>query len=77
MLWTETQKAIFLNGPLALLKNQTDVVPLLAAVLVQDFGLGADPVVDHKRKQQKPGQPYPQELFDYLISKAPQIGNLS
>ena len=76
-LWTETQKSISLKGPLALFKNQTDVVPLLAAVLVQDYGLGADPVVEHKRKQQKAGQPYPQDLFDFLISKASQIGNLS
>lgn len=76
MLWTETQKIMFQKGPLSLFKSQTDVVPLLETVLIQDYGLGTDPIVGHKRKEQKASQPYPQELFDYLISKAPQIGNL-
>jgi hypothetical protein len=76
-IWTETGKRMTIKGPLALFKNMTDVIPLLEAVLIQDFGLGADPAVIHKRKQQKTGQPYPKELFDYVISRAPQIGNLS
>jgi hypothetical protein len=76
-IWTETSKRIIIKGPLALFRNQTDVIPLLEAVLVQDYGLGADPVVEHKRRQQQAGQPYPKELFDYMISKAPQIGNLT
>jgi hypothetical protein len=77
MHWTETQKRLHLRGPLALFRNQTDTIPLLEAVLINHYGLGADQVVEHKRKQQKAGQPYPMELFEYLISKAPQIGNLS
>jgi hypothetical protein len=65
------------RGPLALFRNQTDVTPLLEKVAIEHFGLGADPVVGHKQKQQKPGEPYPEDLFAYLASKAPQIGNLS
>ncbi|MFH1743334.1 MAG: hypothetical protein ABIH23_30375, partial [bacterium] len=75
--WTETQKRLYLKGPLALFRNQTDTIPLLEAILINYYGLGADPVVGHKRNQQAIGRPYPKELFDYLISKAPQIGNLA
>lgn len=76
-LWTETQKVLYSKGPLSFFRSQTDVIPLLVSLLVQDYALTTDPIVDLKRKQQKAGQPYPQELFGYLISKAPQIGALS
>jgi hypothetical protein len=69
--------AMYSKGPLALFRNQTDVVPLLEKVLIVDYGLAADPVLEHKKKLYKTGQPYPQELFAYLVSKAPQIGNLT
>jgi len=75
--WTETQKRLYLKGPLALFRNQTDTIPLLEAILINYYGLGADPVVSYKRNQQAIGRPYPKELFEYLISKAPQIGNLA
>ncbi|MFC1896578.1 AIPR family protein, partial [Thermodesulfobacteriota bacterium] len=75
--WIETQKRLYLKGPLALFRNLTDTIPLLEAILIAYYGLGADPVVGYKRGQHIVGSPYPKELFDYLISKAPQIGNLS
>jgi hypothetical protein len=65
------------KGPLALFRNQTDVIPLVESIAIDNYGLSTDPVVDHKKKQQKAGQPYPEDLFAYLVSKAPQIGNLS
>lgn len=65
------------KGPLALFRNQTDVTPLVEKIAIEHYGLGSDPVVDHKQKQQKTGQPYPEDLFAYLVSKAPQIGSLS
>jgi hypothetical protein len=86
LLWTKTKTATLLSegppseyfrGPLAFFRNQTDVVPLLQEVAIENFGLTQDPVVEHKKQQQPPGQPYPEALFAYLISKAPQIGNLS
>jgi hypothetical protein len=76
-LWDATRMAIVTKGPLALFRNQTDTIPLLEKVLIQHYGLTTDPVVEHKRRQQKSGQPYPEELFAYLVSKAPQIGNLA
>jgi len=45
--------------------------------MIQQFVLATDPVVDFKKKQQSPAQPYPIDLFNYLLSKAPQIGNLA
>jgi hypothetical protein len=76
MLWTETQKMTATMGPLALFRNQTEVVRLLELLLINDCGLSTDPVVEQKRKQQK-AQSHAQELFAYLSSKAPQIEGLS
>jgi hypothetical protein len=64
------------KGPLALFRNQADVLPLVQNMAIEHYGLSTDPVIDHKKKQQKTGQPYPEDLFTYLVSKAPQIGNL-
>jgi hypothetical protein len=85
-LWDATRGAtlltaghtdIYTKGPLALFRNQTDVVPLLQEVLIAHSGLSTDPVLEQKKKVYKAGQSYPEELFAYLASKAPQIGNLS
>lgn len=84
-LWAAVESAtlmvgsppIYLKGPLAFFRNQTDVVPMMQGLLINYYELSADPVVDHKKQQQKAGQSYPEELFAYLISKAPQIGNLT
>jgi hypothetical protein len=76
-LLTNTQAATVGKGVLALFRNQTDTVPLLQTTMIEHFGLAADPVVEHKKNQQKAGQPYPEELFAYLAVKAPQVGNLT
>lgn len=84
-LWDATHNAtlsllfpdIYGMGPLALFRNQTHVMPLLQEVLIAHYGLGADPVLEHKKKLYKTGQLYPVDLFEYLVSKAPQIGNLT
>jgi hypothetical protein len=65
------------RGPLALFRNQGDVIPLVQGVAIEHYGLMGDAPIDHKIKQQKSGQPYPEELFTYLVSRAPQIGNLA
>jgi hypothetical protein len=65
------------RGPLALFRNQGDLIPLVQNIAIEHYGLQNDPVIDHKIKQQKSGQPYPEDLFAYLVSKAPQIGNLA
>ena len=65
------------KGPLALFKNQTDVNSVLEAVLTAYFNLTADPQLALRRSRIIPGQAYPQALFQYLISKAPQIQDLA
>ncbi len=86
ILWNVTQTAtlfddgppaVYLKGPLAVFRNQTDVLPILQEVLISHYGLAADLILEHKKKLHKAGQPYPEELFTYLVSKAPQIGNLT
>ncbi|MDX9943437.1 MAG: AIPR family protein [Azonexus sp.] len=76
-LFSAGPPATYAMGPLALFRNQTHVVPLLQDVLIAHYGLSADPVLEHKKKLYKTGQPYPVDLFEYLVSKAPQIGNLA
>lgn len=86
-LWDATKSATigvfasttlyYSKGPLAFFRNQSDVLPLLQNVMVTHYGLGADPVLEHKKKAYKTGQLYPEELFAYLVSKAPQIGNVT
>jgi hypothetical protein len=56
------------KGPLALFRNQTDVLPLLQNVLITYYGLSADPVLEYKKKLYKTGEHYPVELFAYLGS---------
>jgi len=75
-LSTEGPPPEYFKGPLAFFRNQTDVVPFLQEVAIENFCLTHDPAVEHKKQQQSPGQ-YPEALFAYLIAKAPQIGNLS
>ncbi|HEX9392503.1 MAG TPA: AIPR family protein [Usitatibacteraceae bacterium] len=74
----ETKTAtMFSKGPLGLFRNQTDAVPLIQKVAILHYGLAADPIIEHKKKLYKAEQPYPVDLFEYLVSKAPQIGNLT
>lgn len=78
ILWDEVAPITkYSMGPLALFRNQTDVLPLIQRVLINHYGLNEDPVLEHKKKVYKTGQLYPEELFAYLVSKAPQIGSLT
>ena len=74
---TETDIELLKKGPLALFKNQSNVNALLEAVLITYFGLETDTQVATRRSRFVPGQAYPERLFQYLISKAPQISNLT
>lgn len=77
-LWSATEPQMRYKGPLALFRNQTDVIPLLSKISIQDFELSNDPVIEIKKGQQNSPQAYANEvLFEYLVSKAPQIGGLS
>lgn len=68
---------IYTKGPLAIFRNQTDVLPVLQSVMITHYALGDDAALEHKKKAYKTGQFYPEELFVYLVSKAPQIGSLT
>lgn len=77
LVWTKVQPLLVNKGPLAFFRNQTDALRVLEALMIENYGLTADGTVAHKQAQQDPKQPYPKDLFDYLISKAPQIGGLA
>jgi len=68
-----TTAATNLRGPLALFRNQTHTVPLLEKVMIENYDLSTDLAIPSKRSQHKAGQLYPEALFNYLVSKAPQI----
>ncbi len=77
LIWTKAEPLLVDKGPLAFFRNQTDVLRLLESLMIDDYGLAADPAVAKKQGQQNPKEPYPTELFGYLVSKAPQIGGLA
>ena len=72
-----TRAASRFKGPLSIFRNQADTIPLIQEVAIEYYGLITDPVIAHKKAQQKSGQPYPEDLFAYIVSKAPQIGDLA
>lgn len=64
-------------GPLALFRNQSRTVPVIEAIMLEHFVLQTDAAIPHKRTASKHGEAYPKALFDYMISKAPQVANLT
>ena len=64
------------KGPLAIVRNIGEALPVLRAAMTAHYGLAADPALPHKAIS-KPGEPYQVALFNYLASKAPQIGGLT
>jgi hypothetical protein len=76
-LWAKTQPMLGSKSPLAFFRAQDRTVPLLSTVMIDHYGLLADPAVAAKQWKQNYKDPYPVELFNYLLSKAPQISGLS
>lgn len=74
-LWDGIRPFLVYKGPLAVFRNQTDVIPFLEAIAVKQYGLTGDIVLT--KKPQQPDQPYPIDLFAYILDKAPQISNLT
>lgn len=64
-------------GPLSLFRNLGRTVPVIKLVAIDHYALNSDPVLQHKEAQTSPSEAYPKALFDYVISKAPQIENLT
>lgn len=73
-LWDIIQ-TISWPGPLAIAKNQDHALNLIRRLMTAQYALTADPVVNALRAKNIVGQAYQVELFKYLASKAPQIGN--
>ncbi|HEY7088680.1 MAG TPA: hypothetical protein VH518_11365 [Tepidisphaeraceae bacterium] len=77
-LWGAVQPRTVQKGPLAIFRNQTDVVPLLRDTMITYYGLGTDPALAPLQAKVTVGESYPQKaLFDFLSAKAPQIGNIT
>lgn len=60
-------------GPLSVFRNLGSALPVLREVSIKAYERSTDPIVAQKRAQQRTVQ----ELFDYVASQAPQIGNLA
>ncbi|MEO9298773.1 AIPR family protein [Devosia alba] len=75
-LWDVVQPMTLYKGPLAIMRNQTDVPKVLDDIMTKHFDLAAD--VNLPKKRDKATTPAGiQSLFKYLAEKAPQIGGLS
>jgi hypothetical protein len=64
------------RGPLAISKNQDETLDVIRRLMTLHYGLKDDPAVKALRSKSITGQPYQVGLFNYLASKAPQIGNV-
>ena len=62
-LWDEIRPLLNPKGPLAIFRNQTDVIPLLEKVSIKAFELTNTAALASKRQQQNHDQPYPVDLF--------------
>ena len=75
-LWEVVQPMTTHKGPLAIMRNQTDVPGVLDKIMTAHFDLTAD--VNLPKKRDRATTPAGiQSLFKYLAEKAPQIGGLS
>lgn len=63
-------------GPLAISKNQDHTLNVIRELMVRQYGLNNDPAINALRAKNITGQPYQVDLFRYLASNAPQIGNI-
>lgn len=76
-LWEKTDLNRGVSTPLVIYRNQTRTLPIVEQVVLANYQLTADPVVPIKRAERSNRkEAYPEELFHYMISKAPQIGGL-
>jgi hypothetical protein len=79
-LWDHSKTVTVPNGvkgPLAFFRSMTDTIPLLKEIMIDYFELATDVAIQHKSPQQTSDEPYPRALFEYIISKAPQVEDLT
>lgn len=70
---TAVQKAGTGVGPRALFGHASRALPLLESIALEDYGLQGDPAVAAKKRQQPEGEPYPVDLWAYILDRAPQL----
>ena len=75
-LWDVVQPMTTYKGPLAIMRNQTDVPDVLDKMMTAHFGLTMDETLPRKRSRAITPDGI-RSLFKYLAGKAPQIGGLS
>lgn len=73
-LWDKTSAQLAGRTPLVMYRSQERTLPIIEQVMLANFKLAEDPIIPIKRS--RPNKNYPEELFDYMVSKAPQIGGL-
>ena len=78
LLWDKTNAHLTQSqcGPLATFRNQTHTLPLAEKILIEHYNLDTDTAIPHKRAQDDGDAGYAKPLFDYLVSKAPQVEGL-
>ena len=75
-LWDVVERRTADRGPLAIMRSQTEMPPLLDKIMTKHFKLKADEVLPKKRERATTDTGM-QSLFKYLAEMAPQIGGLS
>lgn len=75
-LWDIIQ-SIQWPGALAISKNQDRALNLIRELMTKQYSLEGDSTITHLRSKNIIGQPYQVDLFKYLATKAPQIGNVT
>lgn len=64
------------KGPLSIMRNGGEAIPVLSSAMAAQFGRVGDPILIHKSRHVA-GEPYPIALFEYLADKAPAIAGLT
>lgn len=76
-VWAQTQPISAGRNPLNVFKTQADVSGIIRAAMTEHYGLQNNPALPPLIALDTGDQPYPEQLFAYLSTQAPQIGNLT
>jgi len=76
-LWDKVRPETTYRGPLATFRNQSHALPVIRKAMANHYGLKDDAALKALRSKTVFGQAYQVDLFKYLASKAPQIGNVT
>ena len=77
ILWAQTQPVSAGRNPLNVFKTQADVSGIIRLTMTDHYNLQADAALPPLIALDTGDEPYPQRLFTYLSTRAPQIGNLT